>query len=249
MVHFTAAPMAPILTVSDVTLPNGVRLSYTQYGPKHGDAVFLLHGYSDSAFSFSRIMPLLPSSIRAIAPDLRGHGTSDRPASGYRIDDFAADVVQMMDALRVPRATIVGHSMGSFVAQSIAERAPERVSGLVLLGSAPVPANPGMFELQKEVNRLTDPVDLEFVRAFQYSTIAQPVPEAFMDAAVANSRKMPAAIWQLAMRGLIEFKPALPRPKRPVLVIGGDRDAVFSAAEQTALAAEYAGAELNIFDG
>src|SRR5262245_57413686 len=99
MVHFAIAALAPLISFADVTLPSGVRLHCAQQGPPSGSAVILLHGYSDSSFSFSRVMPLLPPELRVIAPDFRGHGDSDRPASGYRIDDLASDVLQLMDEL------------------------------------------------------------------------------------------------------------------------------------------------------
>ena len=61
----------------------------------------MIHGYSDSWFSFSRVLPLLPPELRVIAPDMRGHGDSERPPSGYRIADMADDVIRLMDALNV----------------------------------------------------------------------------------------------------------------------------------------------------
>ena len=249
MVYFAAAALAPLLSFADVTLANGVRIHYAQQGPQTGPAIILLHGYSDSSFSFSRVMPLLPPELRVIAPDLRGHGHSSRPANGYRIGDFAADVIRMMDSLSIPRAVIVGHSMGSFVAQAIAERAPERISSLVLLGSARVADTPVLRELRTEVNSLTDPVDFGFVRAFQYSTIAAPVPGEFMESAIRNSRRMPAHVWRKALQGLIEYRPTAPRPDVRTFVLGGRLDAVFSADEQTALAREFQNVELLIIDG
>ena len=160
-------------------------------------------------------MPLLPPELRVIAPDLRGHGHSARPANGYRIGDLAGDVIRMMDLMGIPEAMIVGHSMGSFVAQAIAERAPQRVSRLMLLSSASVADNAGMRELRREVNSLSDPVDLGFVRAFQYSTIATPVPDAFMDSAIGNSRRMPAHVWRKALQGLMEYRPKAVAPGCP----------------------------------
>ena len=71
-------------------------------------------------------MPLLPAEQRVIAVDLRGHGDSDKPADGYRMTDFADDVIRLMDAVDIPSAVVVGHSMGSFVAQALVERAPQR---------------------------------------------------------------------------------------------------------------------------
>src|SRR5262245_37209789 len=100
-----------------ITLSTGVRLRYVEGGAAGGEATLFLHGYSDSAYSFSRIQPLLPSSVRVIAPDQRGHGDSQRPAGGYAIGDFAEDAVALLDALGIQRATVVGHSMGSLIAQ------------------------------------------------------------------------------------------------------------------------------------
>jgi pimeloyl-ACP methyl ester carboxylesterase len=193
-------------------------------------------------------MPLLPAEQRVIAVDLRGHGDSDRPADGYRMVDFADDVIAMMDGLAVPSAVIVGHSIGSFVAQALVERAAPRVSSLVLLASAASAVNGAVAELRTAVESLTDPVDAQFVRDFQYGTVRQPVPEAFMDAVIVNSRRMPAVVWKKALAGLMEFQPRLPRSNLRTLVLGGTRDSVFSAGEQTALARQYPFAQLRLIE-
>lgn len=235
MVHFNAS--------------SPVRLHYAEQGPVTGPATLFLHGYSDSSFSFSRVLPLLPSHMRAIAPDLRGHGQSDRPSIGYRIADLAADVVRLMDDLAISSATIVGHSMGSFVAQAIAERDPKRVSNLVLVGSAPVANNAGIRGLRAEVEALTDPVDAGFVRAFQYGSIARPVPESFMESVIATSCRMPARIWKQVLSGLMAFRPSGPRPDVRTLVLGGNRDSVFSVSEQIAVATAFPNGVLRLFEG
>ena len=90
MGHFEVAAPAPPMSFDAIPLGNGVHLHYAQQGLPEGPAIILLHGYSDSSFSFSRVMPLLPSQYRVIAPDLRGHGHSARPVNGYRIGDLAA---------------------------------------------------------------------------------------------------------------------------------------------------------------
>jgi non-heme chloroperoxidase len=250
MIYFALnALAAPLVSAGDVRLANGVRLHYAQQGPVGGPAIILLHGYSDSSLSFGRVMPLMSPQVRVIAPDLRGHGDSDCPDSGYRIDDLAGDVVQLMDALDVPSAVIIGHSMGTFVARRVNEIAPERVTRLVLVGGAVIAANKGVMELQAAVNALTDPVDESFVRAFQLSTVSVPVPEAFMSAAIANSRRMPARVWQLLMNAIIEFRPLEPKPAVPTLVLGGRLDAVFSVNEQIALARTFPNGELHLIDG
>jgi pimeloyl-ACP methyl ester carboxylesterase len=248
MAHVVNTALVPAISLAEVTLANGLRLQYRRQGPESGPALILLHGYSDSSLSFTRIMPLLPSEQRVIAVDLRGHGDSDKPADGYRMSDLADDVIGMMDRLHVASAVVVGHSMGSFVAQALVERAPRRVSSLVLVGSAASADNVVVADLRPAVESLTDPIDAEFVRDFQYSTVARPVPEAFMDAAIVNSRRMPAAVWKKVLTGLIQFQPKLPRSSVRTLVLGGTRDSVFNVGEQIALARQYPFAQLRLIE-
>jgi non-heme chloroperoxidase len=246
MVSFITS--SPLAVPRNVTLSNGVRLHYIEQGPANGPVLLMLHGYSDSSFSFSRVMPLMRPDWRVIAPDLRGHGESDRPPLGYRPADFADDVIRLMDTLQIPSAVIAGHSMGSFVARKVCDLAPDRVTKLILIGAAPVCDNAVARELLSVVETLTDPVDQQFVRDFQLSTMSVPVPPAFLDAVCANSERMPARIWKAALRGLIE-NPIRTRPEVPALVIGGREDAVFSAAEQELLATQCPNATLELFGG
>jgi pimeloyl-ACP methyl ester carboxylesterase len=77
--------------------------------------VIRLHGYTDSWFSFSRVLPLLAATYQVYALDQRGHGNSDRPACGYSSAAFAADAIAFIDAVGLQQATFVGHSMGRLV--------------------------------------------------------------------------------------------------------------------------------------
>jgi len=240
---------APSLRFADVRLKTGVRLHYAEQGDPAGQPVILLHGYTDSWFSFSRVLPLLGAKYRVYALDLRGHGDSDRPASGYQFHDFAADVVAFMDAKGLKRATIVGHSMGSFIAQQIALAAPERVERLVLVGSATTVRNNVVLELQQAVETLGDPVPAKFAREFQASTIYQPLPDDFMDRVVAESLKLPARVWRATMTGMLaaDGKTKLGNIKTPTLILWGDQETVFPRAEQDLLAAQLPQAILQVY--
>jgi pimeloyl-ACP methyl ester carboxylesterase len=229
---------APALRFAEVRLATGVRMHYAEQGDPRGDAVILLHGYSDSWFSYSRVLPLLSDRHRVYALDLRGHGNSDRPATGYHMSDLAADVIAFMDAKGIVRATVVGHSMGSFVAQQVALAAPRRVTRLVLVGSATAVRNvDGILDLKRAVDSLPDPVPEEFVREFQRSTIHAPVPDDFMNGVVNESLKLPARVWRELMAGMLATDPplALGRAGIPTLVIWGDRDTFMLRGEQDAL--------------
>ncbi|MGH2352885.1 MAG: alpha/beta fold hydrolase [Chloroflexota bacterium] len=229
----------PQLRFATARLETGPQLRYAEQGDPDGEALVLLHGYSDSWFSFSRFLPLLPRSYHAYALDQRGHGDSERPAGGYAIDDFAADAAAFLDDVGVDRATIVGHSMGSFVARRVAETWPERVRRLVLIDSAFTPVNEVMLELGEVTRTLADPVPPDIAREFQASTVHVPVPEAFFERVVAECLKAPARVWRSAFEGLLAFDDAgeLGQIAAPTLLLWGDRDALFSRAEQERLAA------------
>jgi len=88
-----------------VRLETGPRLHYAEFGDPDGEPIVFLHGWPDSWFSFSRVLPLLPTRLRALAVDQRGFGDSDRPETGYAIHDMGADVRAFLDALGIPRDT------------------------------------------------------------------------------------------------------------------------------------------------
>lgn len=237
------------MTFHDRQLPSGIRLHYAHQGPESGPTVILLHGLSDSSFSFSRVMPLIPADMRVVAPDMRGHGESDRPDEGYSPDVMATDVIQLMDELDIPSAVLVGHSMGSFVARRVAARAPGRVTGLLLIGAATSPDNAVVRDLLQAVATFTDPVDPAFIREFQQSTIFRPVPPAFLDRVVAESGKLPARVWKAVANGLFAFQPADHVIRCATLVVGGDKDSVFAVEEQQSLRQHIPGATVEITEG
>lgn len=256
-----AAPVSPSIDVGtteigaskniqlrEVTLPSGVRLQYAETGRPDGEPIILLHGYTDSWFSYSRILPLLAPKYRAISVTQRGHGDSDRPGS-YTASDFAADVDGLMQALGIERATVVGHSMGSFIAQTVAIQYPERVEKLVLVGSATVAGNEGVLGLRDAVQTLTDPVPYAFAYEFQASTVFHPVPDEFLQTAVGESLKLPAQVWKDVLDGLIATENAdrLDEIQGPTLVIWGEQDAIFPRSEQDALVAAIPRATLSVY--
>jgi len=239
--------------VSAVQLRNGVRLPYVEQGEGSGIPVMLLHGITDSWHSFEPVLPHFPRSIRAFALTQRGHGDADRPATGYRTRDFAADVAAFMDAVGVERAIVVGHSMGSSNALRFAIDFPERTSGVVLLGAfASYRRNAGIVDFwDNVVSRLADPVDPELAREFQLSTLARPVAPDFLDMVTGESLKAPAHVWRAAFEGLLEddFGGELDRIQAPVLIAWGDKDAFCPRADQDALLRTIPDARLAVYEG
>ncbi len=241
---------APAWRFSNVTLKTGVRLNYAEQGDSSGPVVIMLHGYTDSWFSFSRVLSRLDQRFHIYVLDQRGHGDSDRPTGSYDIPTFAADVLAFMDQKQIEKATIVGHSMGSFVAQHVAARAPERVTKLVLVASATTMDNEVVREVRKEVMALRNPVPLSVVREFQLSTMFRAVPEEFLDRVIEESRKLPAQIWQAIMEGMLAHsaEAQLEKIKAPTLILWGDREKIFPLrSEQETLARRIPDATLKVY--
>ena len=116
-----------------VALADGETLAYIDTGNPAGNAVVLIHGYTDSARDWVPLMPYMSKQDRLILVDIRGHGRSAKPDCCYTRFDFAYDVKLLLDHLGVARADIVGHSLGSIIAQTFAESWPERTDRVVLI--------------------------------------------------------------------------------------------------------------------
>ena len=230
----TAPSTASRLRFATARLATGPLIRFVEQGERGGEALIFIHGWPDSWFSWSRLLALLPEGYRAFALDQRGFGDSEQPDGGYTIEQLAADVVAFMDAVGVARATLIGHSMGTFVARRVAVTAPERVTGLVLIGSAVTAVNAVTQEVREQLAPLTDPLPESFVREFQASAIHLPLPEAFFEGIVAASLQAPAWVWQRMFDGLLAFGDGdrLGRIAVPTLILWGDRDALFSDAEE-----------------
>jgi pimeloyl-ACP methyl ester carboxylesterase len=236
-----------------VTLPNGVVVDYIEQGDTSGIPVVFLHGVTDSWRSFHGVLSHLPRSIRAYAFSQRGHGDSSRPESGYRFVDFSEDLRIFMDARGIEEAVIVGHSMGSYVAQRFAMDHPARTRGLVLMGSfTSMRHNAGVRGLwDTVVSTLEDPIDPNFVRQFQESTLARPVPPDFLDTVVRESLKVPARVWRATFADFLEadFSSRLSAITAPTLIVWGDQDAFCSRGEQDMLRARIPGSRLVVYGG
>ena len=231
----------------------GVTLEYVEQGDPSGVPMILLHGVTDSWRSFEPVLPHLSSSFRAFAITQRGHGDSSRPDEGYRYVDFSDDVRAFMDALHLPAAVLVGHSMGGLVAERFAIDHPDRTLGLVIMGSfKSLLGNDDIHELwSSTISKMQDPVSPAFVRGFQQSTIAQQIPSDFFEAVVDESLKVPARVWRATFTEFLrqDHADALGRVKAPTLILWGDKDAFSGRAEQDALVTSIPGARLVTYAG
>jgi len=102
-----------------------------------GPAVILLHGTSANHAVWEPVGDLLENHATVVALDQRGHGRSDKPASGYTGDDFVSDVVAVLDALGIEKAVVAGHSLGGRNSWLAAARHPDRVVAAVVVDYTP----------------------------------------------------------------------------------------------------------------
>src|SRR5215211_6830812 len=237
------------LRLAKTVLATGPKVHYAEQGDPGGEAIVFVHGWPHSWYSFSRVLGLLPTSYHAFAFDQRGFGDSERPACCYGIDDLAADVVVFLDAVGIQHASLVGHSLGSFIARRVAETHPERVERLILIGSAVTAANQALLEVQASVQTPQNPVPAQFARQFQTSTAYAPLPAVFFEQLVAESRKLPSRLWREVLDGVIAFDDTedLGRITAPTLLLWGEHDALFPRQEQERLVASIPDARLLVY--
>ena len=112
---------------------DGVRLHYVDGGKADGEVVVLLAGFPESWYAWRKIMPLLGSAYRVIAPDLPGQGDSDRPAGGYDTQSLAVAVHGLLQQIGVDRYFLAAHDVGAWVAYPYAALFGGEVRRLVLM--------------------------------------------------------------------------------------------------------------------
>lgn len=124
---------------------NGIKMHIAEKG--EGPVVLLLHGFPELWYSWRhQILGLAEKGYRAIAPDLRGYGDTDAPASvsSYSIFHLVGDIVALIDALAQDQVYVVGHDWGAFVSWYLCLFRPEKVKALVNLSVPFLPRNPTM---------------------------------------------------------------------------------------------------------
>ena len=139
-----------------IQFSTGVTMRYREVGPARGPVIFLLHGFPGSSLDWERVVPVLHALLPdydIVVPDLRGHGDTSMPADAgcaaapetcFQWSEFAADIVAFMDARHIHQAAIVGHSVGTLVAQELGLSYPRRVSRLVLISTAAAGQEPAV---------------------------------------------------------------------------------------------------------
>jgi len=157
-----------------------IKLNIEEF-PNDGEAVIFLHYGGGNLVMWRDVMPFFQDDFHVILVDLRGHGRSDKPETGYHIDDMAADVAGVMDALGIKKAHVVGSSLGAEVGLSLAANHPDRVRSLVCEGALFNEGGPyGLWEGTQEEFNVYAKEKIEFLRnkpKKAYSSIDELVSE------------------------------------------------------------------------
>lgn len=154
--------------VHGLTRDGGPEIHFVEHGS--GEPVLLLHGFPDFWYMWRHQIPVLAKAgYRAIALDMRGYNRSDAPTSPrqYRMPQLTRDVVRVMDALGIQKATVVGHDWGGIVAWSFAAEYPERLHKLVVI-NAPHPS-----AYRKAILRSSQLLRSWYVFAFQVPRVPE----------------------------------------------------------------------------
>lgn len=219
-----------------ITLKSGVTVEYVQTGPREGAPLVLLHGLGDTNRSWSLMLPELAKTHRVYALDQRGHGATAAPACCFALADMAYDVIAFMDAMKIDRASITGHSLGSFVAQHLAAHYPDRVNRLVLLGSSDTTVGTEIIEwLWEQVGAFEREIPASFVDQWQSNPTA--VDAQFLTHVKKETAAVSPHVWRSITRTLMteDQRRFLREIRMPTLILWGENDPAFPLVHQQRL--------------
>ena len=243
-------------------LPNGIRLAYIDMGPHDGQPVVLIHGFTDNARDWVHLIPQLDSRLRLIVVDIRGHGHSSKPECCYSRWDFAYDIRLLLDKLNISRADVIGHSLGTFITQTLAENWPTRVRKIVLISSSggvrgsctPPPGTPAAptMDYRSEILKLKDPIDPESPFMVEWWSSPTPVDPDFLRRQRRDAAGIPLRVWLAVLEQGVDknlLQSGLSRLTTPALLIWGDQDPIFGAEDRCSLREALPKARVEIFKG
>jgi pimeloyl-ACP methyl ester carboxylesterase len=144
---------------------NGVKLAYSEAG--HGDeSMLLIHGWTDNHHTLAALTAHFEQRYRVIAADLRGHGGSDKPQTGYGIAEMADELVWLCDQLSLLQPILIGHSLGGSIGLEMAARHPNLPAAIVALDGVIVPPQPVLDAMAPLGEALRSPAWFEAMHGF-----------------------------------------------------------------------------------
>jgi pimeloyl-ACP methyl ester carboxylesterase len=231
-------------------MADAVTLQYSIAGS--GTPVVLLHGFPLSSEIWRAQRVRLGDRWRVITPDLRGHGKSPAPEGAYSMEGMARDLVALLDSLRIPKAVILGHSMGGYVTLAAAKIAPERFLGLGLVASQAAAdtdeARQGRFKMIEKVSAEGNtPVAAAMIPRLFVPNADPEIVEATRQIILNTPRAGIIGTLQ-AMAARENTEAVLAKMKVPLLLLAGEHDQIIPLAKSQALAVAVPGAKLAVIE-
>ena len=231
----------------------GLSLRYDRAGA--GPAVLFIHGWAFNRTVWERQVVALRDRHTVITVDVRGHGESSHPRTGYSIGAMAADLEHLVRAVGVPRIAVVGWSMGGLIALDLALRLGERVSALGLVCTTAG----GLLDAKNKLARGKEAAEMKtgieadfrsFARQLAPSLFKQGAASPFLAWAVSQMQKTPAHVASASFDALLaaDLRDRLPKLKVRTGVLHGRHDALTPLAGAEELAENIPGATLTVFD-
>jgi non-heme chloroperoxidase len=231
----------------------GVSLRYDRTGS--GPAVLFIHGWTGNRTFWERQVQAFRDRFTVITVDLRGHGESSPPRTGYTLGAMAADLEHLVRALGVPRIALVGWSMGGLVAQELARRLGERASALALVCSTAgglTDPNRKAADPERAATMRQQVADdfRTFMRGFAPTIFKDGEQSPFAAWAVSQTQKTPPHVAEACLEAVLtaDLRPHLASLRLPTAVLHGRHDRILELAEGEALAAAIPGARLVVFE-
>jgi len=228
---------------------NQLHIHYEESGS--GPAILLLHGLGSCGQDWMLQTPALKRTFRVLAPDLRGHGQTDKPQGRVRVAHLASDMLGLLDALNVERTHVVGLSLGGCVALALALDAAQRVRSLALVNTFAhlEPGPPGHALMLMSRLALLGvrglPAQAHFVAARMFPKPEQEMLRKLAAERIASNDMATYRRLMLAI-GAFDVRNRLGQIACPTLVIAGDRDTTVPLHPKQMLAAHIPGARLTI---
>ena len=216
-----------VTQLTTARLTHGLRIA----GDPDGVPMLLIHGGFATSRWWEPFLRVLPPELRAVACDLRGVGLSDRPEHGYAVEDHAADMAALVEALGWSEFDLVGHAAGGAVAVEMALNAVGQVRTLCLVDSAPVEGVFTPVEAMMVYDQMrTDTALLDQALRLLMPTLGgeDPAVDAFFAQLVADAQAMAAPAFTGFAASLNNWNrfAEVRQLSLPTLLIWGDQDIV-----------------------
>jgi len=230
---------------------NGITMRYRDEG--QGEPILLVHAFPLSSAMWEDQIDALSTRFRVIAPDLRGFGGTARGAGLASLDQAADDLAALLEELKIDHATVVGLSMGGYIAFALLRRHPARVARLVLADTRAGADTPEGRAGREQSAQLAEAQGAEAVGAAMLPKLLAPgaseeVREEVRKIVAANDRAGVAAA-QRAMAARPDSAPDLAALRIPTLILVGSEDGLTPPAEARAMHEAIAGSRLVEIDG